>query len=348
MKRNETPESQRAITERLLALDHARFIEPEESWESNKRRYQDSGRYVYPTNPDGTAILGSSPEWVVTPADPTLPIEYSASYGDWDELRGGTANLEPDNIDPAKVYVLCEYAGGSDYSGDLVEKSNHKALIEMMPEGYEDGVQYIDYCGGHGTFALAIRFDAVTGELLEALEGLEDYPILDEDLHSQMESDAQSEAWESDYRGEFKTVLGRALFQEWVDSPATDQTETESDDDFEARQNAVEEFLQDECGEMSNETLDSLFYLMSELSNTYWENETGGSMYIDIDRVVSSGLRESRKASGNDAVFEWRAKTFGEVAGLIQAGMSSKKYDLGIMRYHDPNQLALPFGPVTA
>lgn len=244
--------------------------------------------------------------------------------------------------------MLVDYAGGSDYSGDLVNKSNHRALIEMVPEGYEDGAEYLDYTGGHGTYALAIRLDSVTPELLEAIESLEDYPLLDESLHSEMEIDAQNEAWEDTYRSEFKTALGKALFQEWVDSPATDQKDSETDADFEARQADVETFLSDDCGDLDNGTIDRLFYLMAELANEYWQNEQGSSCYIDVERVVSEGLRESRKSHLNESVSEWRKQSFGEVARMIQAGMSERKYDLGIMRYVDPRQLAFPFEPVVA
>jgi hypothetical protein len=305
--------TQQTITEHILALSNATFIVPKPEWRSS-----------------GTTD------------------DLSTSYGDWDELRQGTANLEAENIDPSKTYVMPDYTSGSDYSGDLVNVSNHKAIIAMMPETYTDGIEYLDYSGGHGTFALAIRFDAVTEELIEAMESLEDYPVLDDSLHSELEMESQNEAWESTYRSDFKTALGKALFQEWVDSPATDQKDNESDDDFSARQDAVETFLSDDCGDMSNEVIDELFYKLSDRANVYWVNEQGSDSYIDVDDVVKRGLAVDKR-SQNDSLAVYHAQSLAEVRKLIQNGMSDTKYDLGIVRWVNPDQLSFDFnGSVAA
>lgn len=285
---------QQEITRRILALNHALFIEPRIS------HYKG---------------------------------ELSTSYGEWVELGKDAV------IDPTECYVLPSYASGSDYSGDLVEVSNHKALLEMMPDSYTDGLEYLDYSGGYGTFGLAIRFDAVAEALIESLEGLEDYPVLDEDLHSQLEMESQNEAWESDIRSDFKKALGKALFQAWVDSPATDQKDNETDEMFDARQDAVETFLQDECGEMSDASINEIFYKMADRANVYWTNEQGESSWINVDDVVKRGLDSSRRAPV-DQFEDWRTKSLAELHKLIQHAMSETKYDLHIVRYVDPNQLS--------
>lgn len=336
MRRNhqdETPLTQQAITERLLALDHAQWFTPRESWESNRRRFERTGHYKSRTSPDGSYLPA---EYVYTEPDPSLPIEYDTSYGQWDALR------KDSEVDPSKCYIMPEYASGSDYSGCLVERSNHKALIDMMPNGYEDGREYIDYSGGHGTFALAIRFDAVTAELLEALESVEDYPLLDESLHSEMEIESQVESWETCYRSEFKTALGKALHDAFLESARSDQRDTETDNDYETRLDDAETFLADDCGDMTDETVDRLFNELCELANEYWSNEQGGDSYIDVDRVVSRGLERVQKPNS-----EWSAKSAAEIVALIRSGMGDRKYDLGIVPYVDPNQLTLPFADLT-
>jgi hypothetical protein len=72
-------------------------------------------------------------------------------------------------VDPAKFTFMPNYCSGSDYSGNLCEVSNHKAIIESLPDHFEDGVEYLSYHGGDGTFGIAIRLDALTEDLLETL-----------------------------------------------------------------------------------------------------------------------------------------------------------------------------------
>ena len=46
---------------------------------------------------------------------------------------------------------------GSDYSGSTVERSNYREFLEEF--GEQDGVHEV--YGGHGTFAVAVRVDAI-------------------------------------------------------------------------------------------------------------------------------------------------------------------------------------------
>lgn len=46
--RHDKPVNQQAVIERIAELEHVSLIVPQESYESNRRRYQDQGRYVYP------------------------------------------------------------------------------------------------------------------------------------------------------------------------------------------------------------------------------------------------------------------------------------------------------------
>jgi hypothetical protein len=249
-------------------------------------------------------------------------VEYhgtglSTSYGDWDELRSTS------EVIPERCYVMPELCSGSDYSGSLVERANYQALLDDMPQGYEDGVEYITYSGGHGTYALAIRFDALSDDLLETLESLDDYPLISEDVHSHLEMESQDEAWSNGLRSDFKTALGSAL------ASVYESTHEEPDDD-------ALEFLSDDCGEISDENIDRLFYLMADFGNVYWVNESGSDSYIDVDDVVKRGLDAKRLNT------EWRKSAYAEIKSLIQSSMSDRKYDLGIMRYIDPDQLTLP------
>lgn len=288
------------IIERVRGLNNAEFIIPHEAYV----RYNE------------------------TPRDPP---ELSAGYGDWETVK----KVDPET-DISVVYMMPAYCSGSDYSGALVEMSNHRALLETFPDDWEDGREYISYHGGYSTYALAIRLDALTDGLLEMLEALENYPLIDEDLHSHMEMDAQNDAWESMYRSDFKTELGKAMFSAWESSPVSDQRDGETDADWETRTQETEEYLSDECGEMTDATVDGLFYRMAEYANEYWANEQGGDCYIDVERVVSRGLEKPRDGRG-----DWAHAEYERIRADIRTGMSDRKYDLGIMPYVDPNQLTL-------
>lgn len=253
--------------------------------------------------------------------------ELSSRYGDWDKVNNQS------EVDPAKVYVIPNYCTGSDYSGSLLEVSNMKALRESLPAEYEDGDQYIVYHGGHGTFAIAIRLDAVTEDLLETLEALEDYPLIDESLHSELEIESQNEAWESWAKDEFRTALGQALSAQYEASSASDQREGETDADYTARYDSAVDWLEDGA-EISDDNLSSLFWKMAELANEYWCNEQGSDSYIDVDDVVKKSL--NRKLDS-----DWTQKAYEEIKSLLQVSMGDDKYDLGIMRFIDPNQLSL-------
>jgi hypothetical protein len=256
--------------------------------------------------------------------------EIDSSYGRWNEVT------KDSEIDPTEVYVLPAYCSGSDYSGGLVEVANYKTLLEMMPEGYEDGAEFITYTGGDGTFALAIRVDALTEEILESLESLDDYPLLDEGLHSELEMEAQNEARESWARSDFKTELGRHMRACFESSTRADQRTDESDEAYETRLDASEEYLSEECGEISDSDLCEIFYKMADRANVNWENEQGSDMAIDVERVVSRGLETPREDAD-----QWKRDSYREVCTLIRDSMSETKYDLGIVKWIDPNQLTL-------
>ena len=110
----------------------------------------------------------------------------SASYGDF----------TPD-VDGA--YFLSDFLSGSDYSGCLVERANYREFLEQF--GELDGVHEV--YGGHGTYAVAVRIDALTDEMAELFAGLEDYPLIDDESHSELEMEAAEEAWDSWARSDF-------------------------------------------------------------------------------------------------------------------------------------------------
>jgi hypothetical protein len=288
MRRHRTNDNT-PIADRLATCSHVRLITPQESWESNERRFVRKGRYVYPHLADGGPYREPVHEYIEP--NPSLPIEWSTSYGDWTELKQGEDVRED-------TFALLDYTSGSDYSGSLVEVSNRKAIEELCQAcGFEDGEDYLDYHGGYGTRALAVRVKALEGEdesgfkasLLETIEGLEDYPLVDESLHSELEMEAQNQAWEDWGCSEFKTELGK-YFAAVIRSGIEDSTEEE----FTLfNQLACSEDLA-ECSEnedwVSDDQANRWFWELSEYANEYWVNEQGEDCCIDMEDVVRKGI----------------------------------------------------------
>ena len=178
------------------------------------------------------------------------------SYGD---LKPLDKHQEPTDTD----FVTPELLSGSDYcSSGSVEVSNHRVWLERygkLPNVY-------DVYGGYGTFAVAIRLDSLTPEMIEDLNALEDYPVLDEEDHSEVEMEAEQESWENCYRSDFT----KALAQKFPD-------------------------LEDVIEDLSTEQVDTLFYALMERTNTYWEHESGNNAYVDLDRVIKGATEQDIK-----------------------------------------------------
>jgi hypothetical protein len=170
------------------------------------------------------------------------------SYGDLEPLT------EFQTQEPTDFYMP-ELMTGSDYcSSGSVEVSNHRVFLERygkLPNVY-------DVYGGYGTFAVVIRLDSITEEMQEDFKALADYPLLDEDDHSQVEMEAEDEAWEGFYRRDFSHDLAKKF-------PAHE----------------------DKIDAMSTDALWELFHTLTERTNTYWQNECGNTAYIDLDRVIA-------------------------------------------------------------
>lgn len=171
--------------------------------------------------------------------------------------------------------------GGSDYSGDILQKSNYEAFFEQF-SGI-DGV-YSVY-GGHGTFAIALTEEALANEeIRDCLAGLEDYSAIDDTLLYAMEEDAYLESWSnygaSDFRGKLKN-------------------------DFLANHFLTR--CSDYLDSLDDDTLREFFESLIE-SNCYYHSETQNSVYIYLDEAVNSCtvaklaqfIKAQRKAEQNE------------------------------------------------
>lgn len=222
---------------RLQKIHNLTFLQLEDY------RKGSDGSWGYNTRADGDVSYGDLKE-------SDLP-DYAGDY---------LFTLSTDDNDSGEVYFYLPYATGSDYSGSTVERSNYVSFLETY--GKEDFVHTV--YGGYNTYAVAIGLtglltcvDDTADAILDALEGLEDYPCLDEQALSALEDEQADCAWKDWVAGDFVSAL-EAKFRDVADLELPTGPELRT-------------FFEKKCGE----------------ANESWFNEgSGHEMYVRIDEVV--------------------------------------------------------------
>lgn len=171
----------------------------------------------------------------------------SGSYGDFTGDHD-TAELADDE----DLYVFSRFTGYSDYSGSTVEAANCAELLEQFP-----GIAISVY-GGYGTtdVCFSLRWILDDGDtLLDILEGLEDYPLINDEALSNLEMECADEAWDSWAYSDFVSGVEKALNVE-LDG--------------------------------NKDSMRTVFEACRERANEYWESEGGGgkSVYIRVERII--------------------------------------------------------------
>lgn len=156
-----------------------------------------------------------------------------------------------------KLNADCSWPGG--YSAPSVHRSNHRTFSDL----YAKGLLLAD--GDADGLSLDIRF--VTLEMIETIEGLEDYPLISDDDHSNLELELQIEAWESWGASDWRRIVERKL---------DDAIETNG---FDLEAETVLDSLED-CASR----LYDLFLGCRDATNIYWEEQLG-DQWIDLDEV---------------------------------------------------------------
>ncbi len=200
---------------------------------------------------------------------PTVQPGDSITWGSWRErptdthwiekrVHGDLRNISEGHYVTGVPLTLIELASGSDYSGSLVEKSNARVLQRDFP-------WLVEIYGGYGTFGLGYlgKRENQNPALIEAIDSLASYPVLDDSDHSDLEMELVSEAWESDGRDDFK----RALVEYFDEAYAPDEHDLDEIDDT---------------------RIDNLWYDCTERfrGGESYLNEQGDSIYFPIDSVM--------------------------------------------------------------
>jgi hypothetical protein len=168
--------------------------------------------------------------------------------------RGVSLGFQPD---------LCGY---SDYADPgLIGKANFKHFQDR----YSDPEILTASYGWNGeSIVVDLRF--ASEDLIESIVSLEDYPLADEELYSELEMQEHESAWEDTYSKEwFKILVNR------LDPYAADNAEMYW----------AEELVE---ATVSAEVALELFERCREAANEYWvvEDLSSGA-YINMDRIAA-------------------------------------------------------------
>ena len=177
----------------------------------------------------------------------------SLSYGSLEAIPGEWKLSEALAEGRLLVYVP-PASSGSDYNGGALARANVRALETLADE--ENIVHWI-LSGGHGTHGIAFPLWERSASLLEALEGLDGYPVVDEETLGEVEREDEEEAWESWIRSDYGSAL---------------EKETGVD-----------------VSDVSDEDMREHFYSACESAGTYVEH--GEETWIDVEALADGADR---------------------------------------------------------
>jgi len=181
-----------------------------------------------------------------------IPADKSVYWSDLEKIDN------PDLSDLENIYIMHDYTQMGDYGGSLVEKANYEVLTN------EYG--FIRVFGDYGSISCMISIQSLidmdeeeSDTILDVLEGLNDYPLIDDDELYQQERDQIEEAWNNWVEYDFKRAI-----------------ESKYDIDL------------DDYELIPDQTFRSIFDQTAENISEYWINESGYDMWINVDKVVKS------------------------------------------------------------
>jgi hypothetical protein len=166
-------------------------------------------------------------------------------------------------------WFIPERLSGSDYSGGFISKANYETFIEDFGEtGQWDVPFYALLHGGHGTYGIALYIDRTPDGVWEFLEGLESYPVGDDEKLSELEQQGIDEAWENWGARDWARILEEKF---GIDC-----------DDVLAKE--LEGFAKGTHGDLREH-----FEQARENANIYWEAQGDTPvMWVDMKRVIET------------------------------------------------------------
>jgi len=160
---------------------------------------------------------------------------------------------------------MSNYALSGDYCGAPHTASNCRVLLKE----FGGSPQCREAYGSYGSRSIAIDPRYLSDELLESLQSLENYPVLDEGDCGDLELELQAEAWENWAQRDFQRALESRLSSLCGDETAEEIT-----------------------GSLDSDQLYSLFESLREEANEYWQSQSSPDQWIDVEGITERASSE--------------------------------------------------------
>lgn len=170
------------------------------------------------------------------------------------------------------THVTIPFTTWGDYVGSTVERSNHRSILD----GFAD--QVIDLAGDYSSSMLVIPLDGtIPTELANVIVALYDYPLVNEDDHSQLEFELGEEAWDDYGRSDLRRNVVKNVSDAMPDLPS--KTEY-----------AIGDAVSDTIDEMDDSDFDTLVWKFRDDAGLHFvaEDATGGGYWEGADDVVKA------------------------------------------------------------
>lgn len=165
----------------------------------------------------------------------------------------------PKDEEPHATWAEFPYTAHGDYVGHAdVGAANYR----VFKDDYSEHKDIAFISGDYGFQAVIYNTETKDEEILDILKKIKDYPLIDEDLHSEVTMEWENEAWDNWARSDFKSELHK-LFPD----------------------------LEDVIDDISDDGIWTIFHDACEEANEYWACETSGA-WIDIKRVAAKVTAE--------------------------------------------------------
>ena len=175
--------------------------------------------------------------WVANDSEGNLPSRYSPTTP---------------NADKETDWLLCPLLSFGDYDNSCqVERSNVRVFLQMFGKLPEVVCMHF----AHYSQVIAIKGTCNDPELLDVLEGLSNYPVIDEEDSQAMEIELIDEAWSNFGESDFLSDIQKKF----------------EADDIEVKEGA---------------DLFDIYRKASEEAGCYAEIEAGGNVYFNFDEIV--------------------------------------------------------------
>jgi hypothetical protein len=147
------------------------------------------------------------------------------------------------------------YLSYGDYDNScMIERANYRAFLER----FKDYPGVYTASGAYHSYAILLTDKALENkEIKECIDALHDYPVIDDELVSNMTFELETQLFEEDYKHEIVKYINK-VYEVEIDA------------------------------ELKKDQLFELYRELQERNNEYFEVEAGGIGYIDIGKLLAS------------------------------------------------------------